>query len=77
MSIGFFLQSKLPSGCTASCSGLIPLLKMSPVETKLSKISKDLYSELEEKGFYTGWQQKGSLFVAQSLERMHHYRRFE
>ena len=48
---------------------------MSPVETKLSKISKDLYAELEEKGFYTGWEQKGSLFIAQTLERMHHYRR--
>ncbi len=47
------------------------------METKLSKVSKALYQELEDKGFYTGWRQVGSLYVAQTQERMTHFRRMK
>ncbi len=68
-------QGEFGSGSTQHSSGLIPLLKPSPVETKLSKVSKELYQELEEKGFYTGYREVGSLYVAQTIDRMTHYRR--
>ena len=56
---------------------LVSLLNalLSQVETKLCKISKELYLELEEMGFYTGWKQCGSVHVAQTKERLHHFRR--
>ena len=44
-------KGEFGSGSTQHSSGLVPLLKPSPVETKLSKVSKALYLELEEKGF--------------------------
>ena len=43
----------------------------------MSKISKDLYAELEAKGYDTGWKNCGSLYVAQTKERMHHFRRLK
>lgn len=71
-------QGVLGGGTTWHSSGLISLLKPSFVETKLTKLSKDLYLELErEHGFYTGWKEVGSLFVAQTEERMHYYKRMK
>jgi hypothetical protein len=55
---------------------LIGLLKQSLVETKLVKISLEQYRELEEKGFYTGWKQCGSLYLAQTKERLHYLKRW-
>ena len=70
-------QGEFGKGTTMHSSGLIPLLKPSPVETKLSKLSKNLYLELErEKGFYTGWRECGSLYLGQTDDRMHHFRRY-
>ena len=78
MTSGFAeLQGELGGGTTSTSSGLIGLLKFSHVETKLSQISKDLYAELEEKGYDTGWKNCGSLFVAQTRERMDHFRRLK
>jgi len=68
-------KGEFGSGSTLHSSGLMPLLKSSPVETKLSKVSKDLYLELENEGYYTGWTEVGSLYLAQTVERLHHYRR--
>ena len=43
--------------------------------SRLTKLSKALYMELEEQGFYTGWKECGSLLVAKTVDRMHLYRR--
>jgi glycine/D-amino acid oxidase-like deaminating enzyme len=69
-------KGEMGGGTTAKSSGLVGMLKTSSVETKLSKISKALYLELEEKGYYTGWKQNGSVHVAQTKERMHYFRRW-
>ena len=71
-------QGVLGGGTTWHSSGLISLLKPSSVETKLTKMSKDLYLELQNKhGYYTGWKQVGSLYVAQTEDRMQYYRRLK
>ena len=38
-------------------------------------MSQQLFLELEEKGYYTGWKQVGSMHVAQSKERLQYFRR--
>ena len=71
-------QGVLGGGTTWHSSGLISLMKPSAVETKLTKISKDLYLELQkEHGYYTGWKEVGSLYVAQTEDRMQYYRRLK
>lgn len=32
--------------------------------------------ELEAKGYFTGWKQVGSVYVAQTKERLHYYKRY-
>ena len=39
-------------------------------------LSKAIYMELEEKGFYTGWRQVGSLKVAKTKERLEYMKRY-
>ena len=68
-------QGALGGGTTWHSSGLISLMKPSSVETKLTKLSKDLYLELQHKeGYYTGWKEVGSLYVAQTEDRMQYYK---
>ena len=71
----FYSQGNFGSGTTLHSSGMVGILKNSHVETRLSQISKNLYFELEEKGYYTGWNEVGSLYLAQTKERMHHFKR--
>ena len=33
--------------------------------------------ELEDKGYFTGWKQVGSVYVAQTKERLHYLKRLE
>ena len=40
-------------------------------------MSKELYDELEDKGYFTGWKQVGSVYVAQTKERLHYYKRLK
>ena len=40
-------------------------------------MSQELFMELEEKGFFTGWKQVGSLHVAQTKERLFYLRRLK
>ena len=47
------------------------------METRLSRLSKELYDELEDKGYFTGWKQVGSVYVAQTKERLHYYKRLK
>ena len=43
----------------------------------LFRMSQELFMELEEKGFFTGWKQVGSLHVAQTKERLFYLRRLK
>lgn len=71
-------QGVLGGGTTWHSSGLIGLLKPSPVESKLTQISKNLYLDLQHKeGFYTGWKECGSLLVAQTDDRMQYFKRIK
>jgi len=70
-------QGELGGGSTWHSAGLISQLANSAVETRLSALSRQLYLELEEKGYYTGWKQTGSLYLAQTRERLHHYKRLK
>ena len=71
-------QGALGGGTTWHSSGLISLMKPSIVETKLTKLSKELYLELQYKhGYYTGWKEVGSLYVAQTEDRMSYYKRLK
>ena len=40
-------------------------------------MSTQVFQEIEEKGFYTGWKQVGSLHVAQSKERLFYFKRLK
>lgn len=71
-------QGVLGGGTTWHSSGLISLMKPSSVESKLAKQSKDLYLELQkEHGYFTGWKEVGSLYVAQTEDRMQYYKRLK
>ena len=41
------------------------------------RLSQQLFIELEEKGFFTGWKQVGSLHLAQSKERLFYLKRLK
>ena len=69
-------QGQLGGGSTWHSAGIISQLSHSSVETRLTQLSKQLYLELEEKGYFTGWKQVGSLYVAQNNDRLHFYKRF-
>ncbi len=68
-------KGQFSKGTTAKSSGTIPLLKPSPVETKLAKISQKLYMDLEARGYYTGYAETGSLYLATDDDRMHYFKR--
>ena len=69
-------QGQIGGGSTWHSAGLISQLNRSAVETRLSRLSKELYMELESKGYFTGWKQVGSVYVAQTKERLHYYKRY-
>jgi len=66
-------QGELGGGTTWHATGLMGVLKTSPLETKIAKMSRDLYAKLEEKGWYTGFKKCGSLYVASKKDRMYQY----
>ena len=51
--------------------GLMGILKLSNLETKIAVMSRDLYGDLEQKGWYTGFRKCGSLWVAKKKDRMY------
>ena len=67
-------QGELGGGTTWHATGLMGILKSSPLETKIACMSRDLYLKLEERGWYTGFKQCGSLYVASKKDRMYQYR---
>ena len=73
----FEQQGQIGGGSTWHSAGIITQLARTAVETRLSRLSKELYMELEEKGYFTGWKQVGSVYVAQTKERLHYLKRLE
>ena len=51
------------------------VLKPSNLETKIAVMSRDLYSHLEDRGWYTGFRKCGSLWVAKKKDRMYQYKK--
>lgn len=68
-------QGSLGGGTTWHATGLMGMLKPGALETKISCMSRDLYLQLEQRGWYTGFRQCGSLYVAKKKDRMYQYRR--
>merc|ERR1719367_2359173 len=67
-------QGELGGGTTWHATGLMGILKPSKLETKIAVMSRDLYSALEDKGWYTGFRKCGSLWVAKKKDRMYQYK---
>ena len=68
-------QGELGGGTTWHATGLMGILKPSQLETRIAVMSRDLYMQLEEKGWYTGFKQCGSLYVAKKKDRMYQYKK--
>ena len=68
-------QGQLGGGTTWHATGLMGILKPSNLETKIAVMSRDLYTEMEEKGWYTGFRKCGSLWVAKKKDRMYQYKK--
>ena len=68
-------QGQLGGGTTWHATGLMGILKPSNLETKIAVMSRDLYTDLEEKGWYTGFRKCGSLWVAKKKDRMYQYKK--
>jgi len=68
-------QGDLGGGTTWHATGLMGILKPNHLETKIATLSRDLYKKLEEKNWYTGFKQCGSLWVAKKQDRMYQYKR--
>ncbi|XP_022098124.1 pyruvate dehydrogenase phosphatase regulatory subunit, mitochondrial-like [Acanthaster planci] len=64
-------QGTLASGTTWSATGLLGLLRRSHFTTRLSRMSYDLYSQLEdETGIQTGLRRCGSVYIGQTKDVM-------
>jgi len=68
-------KGELGGGTTWHASGVMGMLKNSPIESRLALMSKALYKDLEDQGWYTGCKPVGSLYVAKKKDRMLAYRR--
>jgi len=68
-------QGQLGGGTTWHATGLMGILKPSNLETKIAVMSRDLYGDLEKKGWYTGFRKCGSLWVAKKKDRMYQYKK--
>jgi len=70
-------QGVLGGGTQWHATGLMGVLKPGNIETSISCLSRDLYRQLEERGWYTGVRTCGSLYVAKKKDRMFQYRKME
>ena len=68
-------QAELGGGTTCHATGLMGILKPSQLETRIAVMSRDLYCQLEERGWYTGFNKCGSLYVAKKKDRMYQYKK--
>ncbi|CAF1044439.1 unnamed protein product [Adineta ricciae] len=68
-------KSKLASGATWQSSGQGIHLQNTLIQTHLTKYSKQLYEKLERDGHDIGYAEKGSVWVAQTSDRLHTLKR--
>ena len=68
-------QGQIGGGSTWHSAGIISQLSHKAVETRLSRLSRELYKGVEEKGYFTGWKEVGSIYVAQTKNRLHYFKR--
>lgn len=72
-----FIDCRVGGGSTYHSSGLLAVFKPSRPQVKLCQKSVELYKQLDEQGYPTGWKQCGSLYVARTADRMTYYRRMK
>ena len=70
-------QGELGGGTTWHATGLMGILKASSLETRIACMSRDLYRELEERGWYTGVRECGSLWVASKRDRLYQFQKMK
>ncbi|CAF0911000.1 unnamed protein product [Adineta ricciae] len=68
-------KAKLASGSTWQSSGQVTHLQKTVVETHFTKCSRELYEQLHREGHTIGFDEKGSLWVAQTADRLHTLKR--
>ncbi|UJR10013.1 hypothetical protein I4U23_014236 [Adineta vaga] len=68
-------KAKLASGSTWQSSGQVSHLRNTVVETHFIKYSRQLYERLYKEGYDIGFNEKGSLWVAQTSDRLHTLKR--
>ncbi|KAK2189458.1 hypothetical protein NP493_106g05056 [Ridgeia piscesae] len=68
-------QGSLTCGTTWHAAGQVTRLRWSAVETALTMYSTELYQQLEDEGYHTGWKKCGSINVARTDDRLLAYKR--
>lgn len=68
-------KAKLASGSTWQSSGRVSNLQNTFIETHFTKYSRQLYERLHREGHDIGYMDKGSLWVAQTSDRLHTLKR--
>ena len=68
-------KAKLASGSTWQSSGRVSNLQNTFIETHFTKYSRELYERFHREGHDIGFMNKGSLWVAQTSDRLHTLKR--
>ncbi|CAF1359867.1 unnamed protein product [Rotaria sordida] len=68
-------KAKLASGSTWQSSGRVSYLQNTNVETHFTKYSRQLYERLHKEGHDIGFNETGSLWIAQTPDRLHTLKR--
>ncbi|CAF4483286.1 unnamed protein product [Rotaria socialis] len=64
-------KAKLASGATWQSSGRVSLLHNTVIETHFAKYSRQLYEKLHKEGHDIGFHEIGSIWIAQTPDRLH------
>ncbi|XP_065574696.1 pyruvate dehydrogenase phosphatase regulatory subunit, mitochondrial-like [Artemia franciscana] len=70
-------QGRVGGGTTKYAAGFVGVYKQTPVESMLVKESLALYRKLHDEGHDIGWNQCGSLLLAQTRDRVTAFRRMK
>ena len=68
-------KAKLASGSTWQSAGQCAHIQNTLIQTHFVKYSRDLYRQLQSQGHDIGFSQKGSLWLAQTSDRLHTLKR--
>lgn len=64
-------QGRLAAGSTRFCAGILSTARHTSIEQKMADYSNKLYQQLEqETGIQTGYIKTGSIFLAQTQDRL-------